>query len=81
MLETHSEPMHVMLTSLIKPTVQDRNLGSLVSFVRDITLLISSLVLQSYEECGLSLKDIILLNNIVISLIWKFGENYELGKI
>ena len=79
MLETNSDPMHVMLTSLIKQPVQDTNLSSLVTFVREITLLISYLLLYSYEECSMSLKDILILNNIVISLFLEIWRKFELN--
>ena len=64
LLVENNHLMQVMLTPLRKPTVQNASLSSLVSFEREIILLIYALLLQKYKEYGPSLKDIFLLYNL-----------------
>ena len=56
MLRGNSHPLLVMLTPLRKLVVQSAKLSSLVSYVREIILLTSALLLQRCEECCPTLK-------------------------
>ena len=67
MLRENSQPLVVIVTPLRKLVILSAKLSSLVSYAGDIILLTSALLSQRCEECGLRLKNFLLLKKHIVS--------------